>query len=251
MRRVLTIAFLVLLGMAAAAQIKGTPASVTSAGAHSGHGIPASVTSLGPHGFGPAGSFGGSATFAHGKSTIAGPWPRPRPGYGSTCYNCRRYPVAYPAYIPYVPTYLQYGMEEPLVQPGVEYQTGQVGTPANVYEPPPADVTEGSNRYGNHYLDDREARRREEPAVSVTTGSARPPQPEREDTAAAPEEPPTVLVFKDGHQREVHNYAIIGTTLWDLSDHLTRKIPLAEIDLDATTKLNDERGTPFRYPRHS
>lgn len=126
----------------------------------------------------------------------------------------------------------------------------QGGTPVIVYYPP-ADVTQDRDRYGDHYLDSREARRREEPAVSVTPGSARPPQPERENLAAAPEEPPTVLVFKDGHQREIRNYAIIGTTLWDLSDHLSRKIPLAEIDLDATTKLNDERGTPFRYPRHS
>lgn len=125
MRRVLAIAFLVLLGMAAAAQIKGTPASVTSIGAHSGPGIPASATSLGPHGYGPAGTFGGGATFGHGKSVIAGPWPRP--GYGLSCYNCRRYPVGYPVYIPYVPTYALYGAEEPLVQPGGNTRWGSRG----------------------------------------------------------------------------------------------------------------------------
>jgi len=62
------------------------------------------------------------------------------------------------------------------------------------------------------------------------------------------EQPRTVLVFKDGHALEVLNYAIVGTTLYDLSDGRTRKVALAELDLPATVKQNDSRGVDFRVP---
>ena len=35
---------------------------------------------------------------------------------------------------------------------------------------------------------------------------------------------------------------------YDLTDHLTKKIALIDLDLDATVKLNDERGTPIKLP---
>jgi hypothetical protein len=59
--------------------------------------------------------------------------------------------------------------------------------------------------------------------------------------------PATVLVFRDQHQQEVRNYAIVGQTLWSFSPR-TQKIPLADLDLAATTKANDERGLTFRVP---
>ena len=62
------------------------------------------------------------------------------------------------------------------------------------------------------------------------------------------EQPRTVLVFKDGRQLEVMNYAIVGTALYDLSDGRTRKVALADLDLGATTKQNDERGIDFQVP---
>jgi hypothetical protein len=77
---------------------------------------------------------------------------------------------------------------------------------------------------------------------------ARRPQV-REEEHAAPL-PATVLVFRDQHKQEISNYAISGGTLWVLSDHLaTKKIPLNELDLAATTKANDERGVEFEVPK--
>jgi hypothetical protein len=57
-----------------------------------------------------------------------------------------------------------------------------------------------------------------------------------------------VLVFKDGHQQEILNYAIVGGTLYDLSDGQSRKIALAQLDLPATVKQNDGRGIDFELP---
>jgi len=63
-----------------------------------------------------------------------------------------------------------------------------------------------------------------------------------------PPAPPTVLVFKDGHQLEVSNYAIVSPTLYDLSPGHPRKIALADLDLLATQKQNDDRGITFELP---
>ncbi len=60
--------------------------------------------------------------------------------------------------------------------------------------------------------------------------------------------PPTVLVFRDQHKQEISNYAIVGQTLWSFGSPHTQKIPLADLDLPATVKANDERGLTFRLP---
>jgi len=60
--------------------------------------------------------------------------------------------------------------------------------------------------------------------------------------------PPTVLVFRDQRKQDVQNYAIVGQTLWIFSPERTQKVPLADVDLDATQKANDARGVDFRVP---
>ena len=52
---------------------------------------------------------------------------------------------------------------------------------------------------------------------------------------------PTVLVFRDGHQQEVTNYAIMGDTVY-VFDKGHKKIALADLDVPATIKANDDRG---------
>jgi hypothetical protein len=76
---------------------------------------------------------------------------------------------------------------------------------------------------------------------------ARRPQARAEEQSAAA--PATVLVFRDQHQQEVRNYAIAGGTLWVLNEQTAKKIPLAELDLAATAKMNDERGVDFQVPK--
>jgi hypothetical protein len=58
----------------------------------------------------------------------------------------------------------------------------------------------------------------------------------------------TVLVFKDGHTSDVLNYAIVGDTLFDFAAGHTNKILLADLDLPATRKANDDRGVDFEIP---
>lgn len=74
-------------------------------------------------------------------------------------------------------------------------------------------------------------------------------QSRQEEHAKA--DPPTILVFRDQHQREVQNYAIVGPMLWNFTLQRTEKIPLADLDVPATTKANDDRGVDFKLPRAS
>jgi hypothetical protein len=61
-------------------------------------------------------------------------------------------------------------------------------------------------------------------------------------------QPSTVLVFRDGHQSDVLNYAIVGDTLFDFADGRTKKILLADLDLPATRKANYDKGVDFQIP---
>jgi hypothetical protein len=70
----------------------------------------------------------------------------------------------------------------------------------------------------------------------------------RSETVGTSFESPTVLVFRDRHQQEVQNYAIVGQTLWNFSAHRTEKISISRLDLTATEKANDDRGVTFRVP---
>jgi hypothetical protein len=65
--------------------------------------------------------------------------------------------------------------------------------------------------------------------------------------------PPAVIVFRDGHREEMGKYMIRGDELYTTADYWstgswTRKIPLAELDIPASLKLNKERGTKFNLP---
>jgi hypothetical protein len=65
--------------------------------------------------------------------------------------------------------------------------------------------------------------------------------------------PAAVLVFRDGHEEEVKSYTIIGEALYAKVDFWvdgswTRKIEIANLDVPATLKLNQERGSQFRLP---
>jgi hypothetical protein len=70
-------------------------------------------------------------------------------------------------------------------------------------------------------------------------------------TAASQTSPtvlPTTLVFRDHRQKEVGNYAIVGNTLVNYSSQRTEKIALADLDIPATEKANEDRGVSFRIP---
>jgi hypothetical protein len=253
MRRLLAIA--ILAALPAAAQIHGVPPSVTSiTPGRNAPGVPASVTSLGPRGFGNPGGFGNrccSAGFRFGSGQHRG-------GFGHRRHH--RFGVVVPYYYyPYYATY-PYAYTAPASE---EYEAEQEEPPAPTIDEQRSRTaystgSSGEDRYGEHYTDYREEERRRARAEAEQERQA---EQEREQRAQAekaksqasegkPEEqePATVLVFKDGHHQDLRGYAISGEVLYDLAGGRARKILLADLDLAATIKLNDELGNDFRLP---
>lgn len=138
-------------------------------------------------------------------------------------------------YYPYYPSYPYY--DEPAdsgyAQPAQQAVAEQPEAPAQTifenrpgYKPPP--VTN---------------------EVAVDTWNPEPGQSQATSEAASEPQPTTVLVFRDGHQLEIGNYVIVGNTLYNMSGAYRQyKIQLADLDLDATIKANEDRGVEFKVP---
>lgn len=75
----------------------------------------------------------------------------------------------------------------------------------------------------------------------------RPPAPAAEP-ATPPPSTPVTLVFKDGRPPEkIHNFLLTARTLSVLDQH-RHDIPVAELDLEQTAKVNREAGVDFQIP---
>lgn len=203
------------------AQINGVPASVSSIG-FGGHfnappGVPASVTSIGPQGFDFSHQFFTTPNCCVTTNRNSGRHHHGNHGlgFGGTVAV---YPVPYPVAVPVSEDQLQADQSED------QYKGGPT-----IFDR----RGDGSEGYA---LPQRSA----EPPVE--TASATTPE------VPAADQPKTVLVFKDGHQAEVENYAIVGDTLYDLSEGRRHKIALADLNLQATSQQNEDRGIDFKIP---
>ena len=197
------------------AQINGAPPSVTSPGfgGRPINGTPPSVTSLGPHGFTPGPSV---------------PFPiAPHPFRNDKELRRHRdnnypYPLIYAVPVPYA---VDSNVVDDSGEDDPDYQGGPTvfdrrGSGASSYIPGLRDV----------------------PPAHSSEAVADPP------SDPAPAQEPTVLLFKDGRQLEVGNYAIVGATLIDLTPGHSRRIAIADLDLDATRRQNENRGVIFQLP---
>ncbi len=211
------------------AQIHGVPPSVTSFGFGGSNnptpGVPASVTSLGPQGWDCC------------SAPIVVPF---RPGVfdGRHFRNHQQFQVGemMPAVIPYFVPYLVPYEDNAENKYDTEMaRTDSRGIPSVYdrgpwYREAPAPAPRDAAPEG--------------PLVSKPTASTVAP----EATVEVAPQPATVLVYKDGHTQEVQNYAILGDTLFDFAGSRSHKIQLADLDLPATRKTNDDRGVEFRIP---
>jgi hypothetical protein len=133
---------------------------------------------------------------------------------------------------PYAPYYPYFGYDGGYDPPGYQTQDSY----GDSYSPAPSSQVP--------YRDDGLQR-----DVEALSGKIDRLQADVEARNKKPEmEPATALVFRDQHVEEVHNYAIAGATLWVLNDKAAKKIPLAQLDLAATVKMNGDRGIDFQVP---
>ena len=195
----------------------GLPPTVTAFGPNA----PPSVTSLGPNGF-------------HGNNRFVTTPLFPKDSNRFRHHHHVMLPYALPIYAaPYYGDYA--GVASAPVDDSME-EDAELGGPTIFDRRGPGPRAEAPDRNHSRYADDAPS-----PKAQARTDSA-PAAPEVDD------QPATVLVFKDGHQVEVKNYAIKGNVLYDLSPGRSRKIELADLNLDATRKQNDDRGIDFQLP---
>ena len=139
------------------------------------------------------------------------------------------YPYAYPVYVP-VP------VEQDQVEPQNEEQ----------YEPPPLTVFD---RRGGVWRAPNPTPA--EPATNVGERSSAEPRESVDQNHVSPsvrELVSVIIVFKDGHEQEIGNYAIVGDTLYELGNSIAHKIKLADLDLKQTVDKNEQRGVEFSLP---
>jgi hypothetical protein len=224
----------------AAAQINGTPSSVTSTnfGGHvdSTPGVPASVTSLGPNGVQPRNQFSTQPGCCINPMVPVNPNP---PLFQKRRHHPQRsfFPAGGAVYVPYaVP-----------VEPE-EADTAADENPPDEYRGGPTIFDRrGPGQPARSYVDDYP------PQASRTRPDKRAQAEAETETAQpaeipVPDQPQTVLIFKDGRRVEVQNYAVVGDMLYDLTPLHHRKIALADLDLKATAKQNDDLGIGFQLP---
>lgn len=219
------------------------PASIYSIGGMQSSPPPASITAQGaprfpvnpgPHRFviGGGGRFDGGRpgpAHIHGRGHGRGPFAFPS-----------YYPVyVYPFYgYPYYGPEVVYEDQSPYTGAGTFNIPTEAAPQRSFYEPRPAPSAE-DDRYGDHYTDGRESLR--QPSAEPPRTSE-PVSPEEEEPAE-----PTLFIFKNGSTLEVQNYAIMGDYIFVFAGE-RRKIALAELDIPATTKANEDRGTDFHTP---
>jgi hypothetical protein len=220
-----------ILTTASVAQINGTPVSVTSPGfgGRSINGTRPSVTSVGPRGFTP-----------NAPCCFVGGAPR-NPNSSTTAHHHHHNNgfIGGGYIVPYY-GYYDSGNDAAGNQPDDSYTDGRDNDQYN----------------GGPTVFDRRGPGTERPPAPAPRAARENTQPEapsesavsQQDATPASDSPQTILVFKDGHQLEVANYAIVGSTLFDLTGGRRQKIALAELDLPATSKQNDDRGIDFQVP---
>ena len=216
------------------AQINGVPASVTSIGfgGHPGpHGVPPSVTSIGPKGLVPNNTqFPLPGTCCINPLFPSQPFPSTNhhhDGNHDGHHHVRNFGYGYGYAVPYAVPYY-YGDDN-----------ADSGDQEPYYGGPTVFDRRGSGELAPYQVSQY--------APSLPTQTAQPQASERSDEPAA-DQPQTILVFKDGHQLEVSNYAIVGSMLYDLTPGHSRKVPLADLNLPATSQQNDDRGIDFQLP---
>lgn len=160
-------------------------------------------------------------------------------GYGYYPYYGYGYGLYPYGYLPSAMSYAGFPNDYPSEQNGAETPPQDYGSPygpeneveGQAYPEPPYPPYPG-------------------PAYGPGYGPGGAPAEAQNAAPAAPPEPqiPTVLVYRDGRQVEIQNYAISGQTVWVFGDQITRKIAVADLDVAKTKQLNDKRGVEFDVP---
>jgi hypothetical protein len=166
----------------------------------------------------------------------------------------------------------------PSFYPDADYDSGEASQPqvivvqASAPAPPPAPPAPRESLLiewqGDHFVRSTASAKApdgaqiapdySERSASLLSSTGRPstaPSSPKQKNAVQPPRtlPPAVLIFHDGRREEVSEYTIMSGTIYSKADYWTtgswtRKIQIADLDVPATLKLNQEHGLNFVLP---
>lgn len=151
---------------------------------------------------------------------------------GYTPYCCWNYPYRY--------GYPYYGWGYPYLWPSIFNDSDNYDSqPSSNYAAPPAAYQAPAQ--------DEITQDAREPYAPEPEISRRAPYGGGQSLPATTEAPITTIVLKDGSSEQIHNYMLTAKTLTVL-DQRRREIPVEQIDLEATAKVNLQQGVEFSLP---
>jgi hypothetical protein len=228
------------LAIFAALAISPAAAQIRAAGAGTGgFGISAGSSGFGSRGVGHGGVVGGTGRFHQGHRSE-----------GSAV-------LAYPYF------YSDSDYDSAEVSQPPQVVVVQAAVPAPPSAPPTPRESLLIEWQGDHFVRTTTSTRDSTGAQIATDYSEKSAAP-LAGSASAPKRvvqprrdlPPAVLVFHDGRKEEVSEYTIMNGTIYSKADFWstgswTRKIQIADLNVSATLKLNEERGLKFVLPASS
>jgi hypothetical protein len=174
---------------------------------------------------------------------------------GSTRFHQGHRSVALPWY-PYFDSDYGYDSEQAYPPPGVAGPTTSGPAPAASAPPiEPLLIEWRVDHFERMTLSEKTSTEEQGGPDYSEKSTPRSSVPGRKDALQpSPRElPPTVLVFRDGRKEEVSSYTIMSGTIYSKADYWssgswTKKIQIADLDVPATLKLNQEHGLKFELP---
>jgi len=210
----------------------------------------------GSRGFGGGQRGSGGGFHAHGPMRGGGRGHNARPRFGGRYYNRSDF-IAAPYFYP-PDFYADYYSSQPTVTEVPPPQVVVVRTTEPEVQAPPPPPVESLmlELRGDHWVRITDSGESEVGDAAAQHGSGQASgRRSAAAEAAAPVRavPPAVLVFRDGHQEQTKKYTIIGPVIYTSTNYWaggawTKKIPIAELDVPATLRLNQERGVKFNLP---
>jgi hypothetical protein len=173
---------------------------------------------------------------------------------GSTRFHQGHRSVALP-WFPYFDSDYGYDSEQAYPPPGV---AGPTSAPAPAALAPPIEpllIEWRVDHFVRMTLSEKTSTEEQGGPDYSEKSTPRSSVPGRKDAVQpSPRElPPTVLVFRNGRMEEVSSYTIMSGTIYSKADYWssgswTKKIQIADLDVPATLKLNQEHGLKFELP---
>lgn len=153
---------------------------------------------------------------------------------GYTPYCCWNYPYRW--------GYPYYGWGYPYLWPSIFNDSNNYDPqPSSNYAAPPAAYQAPA--------EDESSQEVRQPYMPEPEISHRPQYGGGRSLPPSAEAPTTTIILKDGSSEQIHNYMLTAKTLTVLDQH-RREIPVEQINLEATAKVNLQQGVEFSLPGH-